>query len=107
MAKSGLLTNRALVLLHVGEHPTATHQEIASAVGITPRAVQSNLEALENDGLISRRKEGRGSRYRVDVRAVLDYQTSAPYPVEQLITKLSTLIRGLQRTSRRASSSLP
>jgi len=104
MARSGLLTNYALVLLHVGEHPNSTHQEIASAVGITPRAAQSNLRALEENGLISRRKEGRGVRYRVDFRAVLDYQTSAPYTVEQLITELSTLIRGLQRARRRARS---
>jgi DNA-binding MarR family transcriptional regulator len=105
MAKLGLLTNYALVLLHVGEHPNSTHQEIASAVGITPRATQSNLRALEEDGLISRRKEGRGLCYRVDVRAVLDHQTSAPYTVEQLTTQLSTLIRELQRARRRARSS--
>ena len=107
MAKSGLLTNRALVLLHVGKHPKATHLEIASAVGITPRAVQSNLDALEKDRLISRRKEGRRLRYRVEARAVLDYQTSAPDTVGQLITKLWTLFRELQGTGRRARSSPP
>jgi predicted transcriptional regulator len=105
MAKSGLLTNYALVLLHVGEHPKSTHQQIASAVGITPRAVQSNVRALEKDGLISRRKEGRGLRYRVDFRAVLDYQTSGPYTVRQLIKELSTLMRGLRRARRRGRSS--
>jgi predicted ArsR family transcriptional regulator len=105
MAKSGLFTNYALVLLHVGEHPTSTHQQIASAVGITPRAVQSNLGALENDRLISRCKEGRGLRYRVDFRAVLEYRTSGPYTVGQLIKELSTLMRGLRRARGRRRSS--
>ena len=101
MAKSGFLTNSALVLLHVGEHPTATHQEIAAAVHITPRAVQSNLKLLQKAGLISKTKEGRGCRYRVDYRAVLKYQTSAPYTVQQLIAQLSTLASQLEHARRR------
>ena len=71
MSKWSLLTNHALVLIQVGQHPRSTLREIAQAVGITERAALSILRALEEDGLISRQKEGRRNRYWLHYGAIL------------------------------------
>ena len=52
----GLLTNHALVLIHVTEHHRSTLREIASDVGITERAALSILRALEEDAIIAAAK---------------------------------------------------
>ena len=73
MAKWGFLTNHALVLFHVYQHPQSTLREIAEAVGITERAALSCLRLMEAEGLVSRTKEGRRNRYTVNVAGVLAY----------------------------------
>ena len=90
------LTNHALVLLHVAQHPNSTLREIALAAGITERAALSILRALEEDGLISRRKEGRRNRYRVDFQAVMEYQLRGPFSVVELAEALMALAQRLQ-----------
>jgi DNA-binding IclR family transcriptional regulator len=92
----GLLTNHALVLLHVAEHPNSTLREIAHEVGITERATHSILRALEDERIISRRKDGRRNQYRVDLRAVMEYQRKMPYTVERIVTQMANLARRLQ-----------
>jgi len=96
MRKWGFLTNHALVLLNVFEHPNSTLREIAHAVGITERATLSIVRALEEERIISRRKEGRRNHYRVDVRAVMEHQTSALYTVKEIVTRMAQLVRWLQ-----------
>ncbi|MEX1254051.1 MAG: AsnC family transcriptional regulator [Dehalococcoidia bacterium] len=96
MAKWALLTNHALVLLHVAEHPNSTLREIAHEVGITERATHSILRALDDDRIISRRKDGRRNQYRVDLRAVMEYQRKMPYTVERIVTWMANLARQLE-----------
>lgn len=91
MAKWGLLTNHALILIHVREHPRSTLREIANAVGITERATLSLLRALEAEGIISRRKEGRRNRYWVNLDAVLDSHALGPYTIEEIIGAMLAL----------------
>jgi DNA-binding MarR family transcriptional regulator len=71
MRKWKLLTNHALVLIRVGQHPRSTLREIAQAVGITERAALSILRLLEEDGLISRQREGRRNRYWLHYGTIL------------------------------------
>ncbi len=97
MGTWGFLTNHALVLLHVAEHPNSTLREIASSVGITERATLSILRTLEGDDIISRRREGRRNRYRVNFRAVMERRTQALYTVEELIKELAAFTRRLER----------
>jgi DNA-binding MarR family transcriptional regulator len=87
----GLLTNHALVLINVIEHPRSTLRDIASAVGITERAALSILRALEQDAIISRRKEGRRNVYTVDVNALMAHRAHSPYSIEQLASALFVL----------------
>ena len=59
------LTNHAHVLLVVRHEPKARLQDIAHAVGITPRAVQLILADLEQGGYVERTKVGRRNEYVV------------------------------------------
>ncbi len=95
MAKWRFLTNQALVLIHVFEHPNSTLREIAGAVEITERAALSILRQLEEDDCVSRRKVGRRIHYTVNVRAVLADRMEGPYRIRQLIRALARLLQGL------------
>jgi DNA-binding Lrp family transcriptional regulator len=86
----------------VGNHPNSTLREIAAAVGITERAALSILRALEEEGIISRKREGRRNRYRVDLQAVMDHQTRGPYTVEQVVHQLAGLAEQLRQARARA-----
>lgn len=59
------LTNHAHVLLVVRHEPKARLQDIARAVGVTPRAVQLILADLEEAGYVQRTKVGRRNEYVV------------------------------------------
>ena len=91
MAKWGLLTNHALILIHVREHPRSTLREIANSVGITESAALSLLRALEDEGIISRQKEGRRNRYFVNLEAVMDSQALGPYTSGEIIGAMLSL----------------
>lgn len=97
MARWGFLTNHALVLIHVIDHPRSTLREIANAVGITERAALSILRALEEEAIISRRREGRRNRYTVNLAALLTHRTQGPYTIAELGTNL---VRFAQRVER-------
>jgi len=87
----GLLTNHALVLVHVVENPRSTLREIADAVGITDRAALSILRALEGDEIVARRKEGRRNFYTVDLDALLAHRQYGKYSIAEIATALLRL----------------
>jgi len=93
MATWGLLTNHAVILIHVFEHPRSTLREISHAVGITERAVLSILRQLEEDDCVQRIKEGRRVRYTVSLPAVMARQTQGPYTIREIVTALARLLR--------------
>ena len=102
MAKWRFVTNHALVLIQVAQHPRSTMREIALAVGITERAALSILRAMEEDEIISRKKEGRRNKYWVDFRALLDHPLGGPYTLAELmetLTEISKQISTVQRAS--------
>ena len=101
MARWDFLTNHALVLIHVIDHPRSTLRDIAAAVGVTERATLTILRALEGDGIISRRKEGRRNRYWVDIGALLSHRRQGRYSVEEIA---NALLRLSQRVSESAIS---
>lgn len=101
MAKWRFVTNHALVLIQVAQHPRSTLREIALAVGITERAALSILRAMEEDKIISRKKEGRRNKYWVDYRALLDHPLGGPYTLTglmQALTEIGKQISTVQRT---------
>ncbi len=90
-AKWGLLTNHALVLIHVIEHPRSTLRDIADNVGITERAALSLLRALEADNIVARRRDGRRNVYTVDVDALMSHRTHGTYSIAQIANALFAL----------------
>ena len=98
MAHWDFLTNHALVLIHILEHPNSTLRDIADAAGITERAAVTILRALEEDEIVSRQKEGRRNRYWVNIEALLRHRRQGPYSVEELA-------EGLRRLSQQFSES--
>ncbi|MHB8376290.1 MAG: helix-turn-helix transcriptional regulator [Dehalococcoidia bacterium] len=97
-ARWGLLTNHALVLIHIIEHHRSTLRQIASAVGITERAALSILRALEDDGIIARRREGRRNVYTVDLDALMAHRSHGEYTIEQLANALFAVSRRAPRS---------
>ena len=100
MAKWGFLTNHALVLMHVANHPRSTLREIALAAGITERASLSILRAMEEDDIITREKEGRRNKYWVDFNALLEYPLGGPYSVAELVEALTGIAKEMQSVQR-------
>lgn len=100
MAKWRFLTNHALVLIHVSNHPRSTLREIAQAVGITERAALSILRAMEEDDIITRKKEGRRNKYWVDFNALMDYPLGGPYSVAELVSALTGIAKEMQNVQR-------
>ncbi len=96
MARWNFLTNHALVLIHVANHPRSTLREIAAAVGITERAALSILRLMEEDAIITRQKEGRRNKYWVDFSALLSHQLGGPYSVAELVENLTGIANRLQ-----------
>jgi DNA-binding IclR family transcriptional regulator len=100
--KWGFLTNHALVLLELARHPNSTLREIALAVGLTERAVIALLRAVEEEGIVTRWKDGRRNRYSVDLRAVMDHlgrQPISPYTLEQIALQLVEMAREARRAT--------
>jgi DNA-binding transcriptional ArsR family regulator len=91
MSRWGLLSNHALVLIHVVEHPKSTLREIADAVGVTDRAALSLLRAIEEDGIVTRRREGRQNVYSVDIQALMRHRSYGRFTIGQIAAALLEL----------------
>ena len=98
------LTNHALVLIHVLDHPSSTLREIADSAGITERAAVSILRALEEEDIVSRQKEGRRNRYSVNIKALLSHRRQGRYSVEELAEELRHLSQELEKSANSGES---
>jgi DNA-binding transcriptional ArsR family regulator len=78
-------------LIHVVEHPRSTLSDIADAVGVTDRAATSLLRAIEEDGVVTRRREGRRNVYSVDIEALMAHRSYGRFSIGQLAAALLAL----------------
>lgn len=60
------LTNHSHVLMCLQQDSQMRGRDMASHVGITERAVQRIIHELEEAGVITRTREGRRNRYRIN-----------------------------------------
>jgi DNA-binding transcriptional ArsR family regulator len=60
------ITNHALVLCQIAKQPRITVREISLAIGITEKATYRIITDLESDGYVTKIREGRRLRYRVN-----------------------------------------
>lgn len=79
------VTNHGRVLSLITKQPRMTTREIAEKIGITERAVQKIVAALEADGYIVRHKEGRGSRYEIHPDLPMRHPLERDHPVSDLL----------------------
>jgi len=59
------LSNHARVLAQVAVDSDIRLRDVAASLGITERAVQRIVKDLEQEGMLSRAREGRRNRYQV------------------------------------------
>lgn len=60
------LTNHTHVLVCLDRNADITLREVARQVGITERAVHAIVTALEEEGVLTRTREGQRNRYKLN-----------------------------------------
>lgn len=60
------LTNHTHVLVCLDRNAAVTLREVAQQVGITERAVHAIVTALEEEGVLTRTREGQRNRYKLN-----------------------------------------
>ena len=91
------LTNHALVLSHIAHHRRITARELANAIGITERATRKIIADLFEAGYITKRREGRRNRYRVNADLTLRHPTQQEAAIGDLLQALGWKRRGHRR----------
>ena len=69
------LTNHALVLSYIAQHPHVTARELSGAIGITERATRKIIADLDAAKYITRKREGRRVRYGIEPDLSLRHET--------------------------------
>src|SRR4030042_4904257 len=82
------LTNHALVLLYLANHPRITARELSMSIGITERAVRKIIADLEAESYISKEKEGRRVRYFINSKLPFRHQTQRDKSIGKLLRVL-------------------
>ena len=60
------VTNHALVLCRIAQQPRITIRELSLTIGITEKAIHRIITDLETDGYVTKIREGRRLRYRIN-----------------------------------------
>ena len=98
MSRWTFLTNHALVLSHVARYPRMTARELGDAIGITERSTRKIIADLVEAGYISKRREGRRNRYRVNADLTLRHQAHDETAIGDLLVALGWKGRRRSRT---------
>ena len=88
------LTNHALVLCIIAQQPRITAREISGAIGITEKATRNIINDLEIDGYVTKKREGRRIKYRVDPDLPLRSETQQDKAIGDLLETLGWKRRG-------------
>ncbi len=79
------LTHHAHVLLCIARDPDVRLREVAAAVGITERAVQTIVNDLADDGYVVRRRVGRRNHYEIVPDVMLRHPLQRDVGVGRLV----------------------
>lgn len=79
------LTNQAHVLICLAENPEMRLRDVATAVGITERAVQKIISELEESSLLERERQGRRNVYRIHAKQPLRHPVESHCTVNGLL----------------------
>lgn len=104
----GFITNRALVMVYVVCHGDSTVREIAAGLGITERAILAILRDLDEEGIISRHRDGRRNAYSVNFDVLRAYrQDAATRTPTQLVDALIGTLASLGGQPLNGASAAP
>ena len=92
------LTKHALVLSLIAKQPRITAQELATAIGTTERQIRRVIADLFADGYINKKREGRGTRYRINPDLSLRHDTHREIAIGDFLEAL-----GWRRRQRQSS----
>ena len=90
------LTKHALVLSLIAKEPRITALVLASAIGITERAVRRIIADLYADGYISKKRMGRGIRYGINTDLSLRHRTHGEIAIGDFLVALGWKRKGKQ-----------
>src|SRR4030042_6913925 len=79
------LTNHSLVLCLIGQQPRITAREISSMIGITEKATRNIINDLEADGYLTKKREGRRTKYKIDPDMPLRDETQQDKAIGDLL----------------------
>ena len=88
------LSNHAHVLIAVAQDPGVRVRDLATAVGVTERAVLQILADLENAGAILRQRVGRRTHYEIDTSAALRHPLESHRTVGDLVALVEPIVKG-------------
>lgn len=88
MSKWTFVTNHALVLVYLANHPRITALALSSSIGITERAVRKIIADLEAERYISKEKEGRHVKYSINKKLPLRHHTQQDKSIHGLLEAL-------------------
>jgi DNA-binding transcriptional ArsR family regulator len=82
------ITRHAVALSLIAKHPRITALELGMAMGVTERAVRKIIADLATAGYISKKREGRGVRYRINPDLSLRQDTHLEIAIGDLLESL-------------------
>lgn len=82
------LSNHAHVLVCLARDPETRLRDVAEQVGITERGVFKIVAELEQAGVVTRTREGRRNRYKIDPTSRLRHPLEASRTVGRLLAIL-------------------
>ncbi len=84
------LTNHSHVLICLARDPDLRLRDLAEAVGITERAVQTIVNDLKGAGCITTTRVGRRNRYAVERDRPMRHQVERDHVVGELLDAMGT-----------------
>jgi len=82
-------SNHGHVLIFLAQKPDVPLREVASAVGITERAVQRIVADLEAAGYLTRNRDGRRNVYTLNTEQKLRHELERDHSIGEIIEVLS------------------
>ena len=82
------LTNHSHVIICLVRNAELRVRDLASEIGITERAVLRILAELEQEGVLSKSREGRRNRYTIDLDFPLRHPLESQYTLSKLTQSL-------------------
>jgi predicted ArsR family transcriptional regulator len=88
MAEWTFISRHAVVLSLISKKPRITALELATTMGITERAVRKIIADMVAGGYVSKKREGRGVRYRINPNMSLRRDSHLEVAVGDLLKAL-------------------